>query len=293
MKIPRSAVIPRAFCNKKTSTECLVTVLVSYVICESCIHTYKNIYNFLLNLTLLVCQHLCKFSTETVDFILQDLKQQHFYLQNLLFGKIVHAEVSNYCHQSNSFESSLFASHLQLGVTCWSKNILSRLRPLLWDHRHWGRSACGVLLSLWKINNLSLLTIKTTPITPAHSDRLRKCPDMHVLAPGTPWGKALDSRGIFHPAILSIWERINFQKPWIGGSPHHMRLSLPFSLQPPQWLSGLLSSISRYCQALENVWLYRASADPKDSFMSHLRVYRIIRTFYCALIYSLVAIGHF
>lgn len=104
---------------------------------------------------------------------------------------------------------------------------------------------------------------------------------------------SLDSRGRSHPAILSIWEHINFQKPWIGGSSHHMCLSVPFSLCPPQWLPELLSNISPILPDVRNHWLDRVSSASKSSFVSHSRIYSITFAFNFSAIFSLEEISHF
>lgn len=119
-------------------------------------------------------------------------------------------------------------------------------------------SVCRLPSTRWKMKNVSLSVtmrqlVSFSPIQPL----LWECLDTYVLAPASPRGNSLDSRARSHPAILSIWEHINFQKPWIGGSSHHMCLSVPFSLHPPQWLSGPLSNISPILWDVRSHWLYR------------------------------------
>ena len=142
--------------------------------------------------------------------------------------------------------------------------------------------------TLWKMKNVSLtVTIRQFVSLLSIQLLLCKCLDTYVLAPGSPRGNPLDSRGRSHPAILSIWEHINFQKPWIGGSSHHMCLSVPFSLHPPPCLSGLLSNISLILLDVSNHCLHRVYSVSKSSFVSYSLIYSITFIFNFAAIFSL------
>lgn len=139
-------------------------------------------------------------------------------------------------------------------------------------HLQWITWSTNVSSAEWppptERGRLTFCDHQTTCITLAHSVSWLVCPGTYVLAPGSPRGSSLDSRGRSHPAILSIWEHINFEKPWIGGSSHHMCLSGPFSLHLHQWLSALLSTISPVLPEVRNHGLYRVSSRYKSSFAS-------------------------
>ena len=146
---------------------------------------------------------------------------------------------------------------------------------------------------LWKMKNVSLtVTIRQFVSLLSIQLLLCKCPDTYVLAPGSPGGNPLDSRGRSHPAILSIWEHINFQKPWIGGSSPHMCLSVPFSLHSPPCLSGLLSNISLILLDVRNHCLHRVNSGSKSSFVSYSLIHSITFIYNFAAIFSLGEICH-
>lgn len=128
-----------------------------------------------------------------------------------------------------------------------TKTLVSGMPVLFGDHLQWHNllmfchAECPSLVERWKMSHF--VWPSDNCITLIHSVSLWQV-SWHICpSASSPRGNSLDSRERSHPAILSIWEHINFQKPWIGGSYPHMCLSVPFALHPPQWLSGLSSNI--------------------------------------------------
>lgn len=131
----------------------------------------------------------------------------------------------------------------------------------------------------WKIKTVSLsVTIEQLVWLLSIQPLLCKWPE-------SPRGNSLDSRGRSHPAILTIWERINFQKSWIGGRSHHMCLNVPLSPYPSQWLSGLSSNVSLWLLDIRDTDC-RESSGSKSSFIPHLEIDSITFAFNFAATFS-------